>query len=140
MKDGQGYEKPLPHPTSLSKPFWDALRQHKVLMQYCPQCLKFIFYPRRFCPGCLKEDLDWRQLSGKGCVYSYTIIRRPSVRGFESEAPYIFAVAELDEGPRVITNVIECLPQNIRVGQLVEAVFEDVTPDTTLLKFRPVGS
>lgn len=129
------YEKPLPRPTATSRPYWDAARQHRLQLQQCAGCQKFIYYPRDRCPYCLSDQLDWRPVSGKGKVYSYTTVRRASTRSF-ADKPYVLAIVELDEGVRMTSNV-EAAPESIRIGMLVTVFFDDVTPDHTLVKFRP---
>jgi hypothetical protein len=129
------YEKPLPKPTETSRPFWDAARQHRLQLQHCAGCTAYIYYPRDRCPVCLSDKLDWRPVSGKGKVYSYTIVRRASTRSF-ADKPYVLAIVELDEGVRMTTN-IEAPPDRVRIGMPVAVYFDDVTPDWTLVKFKP---
>ena len=129
------YVKPLPKPTETSRPFWDAAKQHRLQLQHCGACGSFIYYPRDRCPQCLSETLEWRPVSGKGKVYSYTVVRRASVRSF-GDKPYVLAIVELDEGVRLTTN-IEAGPESIKVGMPVTVAFDDVTPERTLVKFKP---
>jgi len=130
------YVKPLPKPTSTSRPFWDAAKRHELQLQQCGGCKAFIYYPRDRCPHCMSEALTWRQVSGKGKVYSYTVVRRASTRSF-ADKPYVLAIVELDEGPRLTTNV-EAPPEQIKIGMPVAVWFDDVTPERTLVKFKPV--
>ena len=131
------YEKPLPKPTETSRPFWDAAKQHRLQLQHCGGCQSFIYYPRDRCPHCLSEQLEWRPVSGKGKVYSYTTVRRASVRSF-ADKPYVLAIVELNEGVRMTTN-IEAPPETVRIGMPVTVLFDDVTPERTLVKFRPTS-
>ncbi|MGO9263817.1 MAG: Zn-ribbon domain-containing OB-fold protein [Candidatus Binataceae bacterium] len=129
------YVKPLPKPTETSRPFWDAAKQHRLQLQHCGGCQSFIYYPRDRCPHCLSDQLEWRPVSGKGKVYSYTTVRRASVRSF-ADKPYVLAIVELDEGVRMTTN-IEAPPETVKIGMPVTVFFDDVTPERTLVKFRP---
>ena len=129
---------PLPRPTPESKPFWDALKQRRLLIQRCEDCSHAYYYPRPFCPACLSDDVKWEEAGGKGKLYSFVINHR-AAPGFV--APYIIAVVQLDEGPRMMTNLIgvEPDPEMVRCEMQVEIVFDDVDDDFTLPRFRPVG-
>jgi uncharacterized OB-fold protein len=129
------YIKPLPKPTETSRPFWEAAKQHQLKLQYCGGCRAYIYYPRDRCPQCLSDNLEWRSVSGKGKVYSYTIVRRASTRSF-ADKPYVLAIVELDEGVRMTTN-IEAPSESIKIGMPVTVYFDDVTPERTLVKFKP---
>jgi uncharacterized OB-fold protein len=130
------YVKPLPKPSATSRPFWDAAKRHELTLQRCAACHAFIYYPRDRCPHCLSDQLQWQPVSGRGKVYSYTVVRRASTRSF-SDKPYVLAIVELDEGPRMTTNV-EAPPEAVKVGMPVTVCFDDVTADRTLVKFKPV--
>jgi len=129
--------RPLPQPTPITQPFWDAAREHRLSMQRCRSCEKFVFYPRPLCSHCGSDDLEWRDLSGRATVYSYTIARRATARPFEPDVPYVIAIVELDEGPRMTTNIVGCPPEDVRIGMPVLAHFEDASDEITLVKFRP---
>ena len=98
------YFKPLPKPTPSSRPFWEAARNHELKLQKCGACNQFIYYPRDRCPHCFSDQLSWQQVSGRGKLYSYTTVYRASTRSF-ADAPYVLAIVELDEGPRMTTNM-----------------------------------
>ena len=129
---------PLPQPTPESKPFFDALKQRRLLIQRCEDCAHAYYYPRPFCPACLSDDVKWEEADGKGKLYSFVINHR-SAPGFD--APYIIAVVQLDEGPRMMTNLIgiDPDPELVRCEMRVEIVFDDVDDDFTLPRFRPAG-
>jgi uncharacterized protein len=129
------YVKPLPKPTASSRPYWDAAKRHELMLQRCGSCNAFIYYPRDRCPQCLSDQLTWQPVSGRGKVYSYTVVRRASTRSF-SDKPYVLAIVELDEGVRMTTNV-EAPPEAVKVGMPVSVWFDDVTPERTLVKFKP---
>ena len=131
------YKKPLPRPTPASMPFWAAAKRHELQIQRCGSCGAHIFYPREVCPECLASELQWVKVSGKGTVYSFTIAQQATHHAFTEEVPYVIAIVELDEGPRLTTNIAGCKPEEVRVGMQVTATFDDVTPEVTLVKFRP---
>ena len=129
-------EKPLPLPTHVTRPFWDALREHKVRLQRCNDCQRLIHYPRSRCPHCLGENLGWQDLSGAAKLYTYTIARRPTAPQFQDEVPQMIAVVELDEGPRLTTTLVNVDEGAIKVGMTLRPVFDD-QPDVTLLRYEP---
>jgi len=131
------YKKPLPRPTVASLPFWEAAKRHELQIQTCGSCGAHIFYPREVCPECLSANLQWIKVSGKGTVYSYTIAQAPTHPAFAEDIPYVIAIVELAEGPHLTTNITGCKPEEVRVGMPVVATFDDVTPEMTLVKFRP---
>ncbi|MBI1885228.1 MAG: Zn-ribbon domain-containing OB-fold protein [Chloroflexi bacterium] len=131
------YGKPLPQPTDVSQPFWEGARAGELRIQRCRDCRQHVFYPRSMCPLCLSERLEWVTASGRGKVYSYTVIRRAMHPGFQADLPYVLAIVELEEGPRLTTNIMAAEPEDVSIDMAVEAVFEDVTPEVTLVKFRP---
>ena len=130
-------DKPLPQPTPETLPFWDGARRQQLLMPYCESCQRYVFYPRSRCPDCWKGPLDWRVTRGDGMVYSYTVAEIPSHPAFAEDVPYVIALVELHEGPRLTTNIVGCEPSDVHIGMAVTAVYEAVSPDVTLVKFEP---
>ncbi|MDR7551332.1 MAG: Zn-ribbon domain-containing OB-fold protein [Armatimonadota bacterium] len=133
-----GPRRLLPQPSPLTAPFWQAARRRELLVQRCCACAGFVFYPRWNCPHCGARDLEWVRVSGRGTVYTYTVARRPTHPAFADRVPYVIAIVELEEGPRMTTNIVGCDPDTVRIGMPVEAVFEDMSEDITLVMFRPV--
>ena len=131
-------ELPTPEPVVAleAKPFWDAAAQGRLVLQRCAGCLLVVWYPRALCPACSGTQLDWFEASGRGTIYSYTVNHRGD-GAYKGAAPYILAYVELDEGPRVLTNVVECDPVAVNVGQPVRAVFQRTAGGLALLRFRP---
>ena len=131
-------QKALPQPTPDSLPFWEGTKQHDLRIQRCDQCGRFNFPPRMYCPQCLSERMGWVQAGGRGKLYSYVISHR-AAPGFEEEAPYVIAVVELDEGPRMMSNIVgvEPQPEKLLADLRVEVVWDDVNEEITLPKFRP---
>ena len=128
-------------PTPETRPFWEAARRHELCLQRCRSCGCHIFYPRAACPGCLAGDLEWQRVSGRGTVNTFTVVYRGQ-KGFPLGSPYIIAIVELAEGPRLMTNLVgvEPDPAKIEIGMPVEVVFEDVTADVSLPRFRPASA
>ena len=116
-------------------PHWEAARERRLLIKHCADCAKYHFYPRELCPHCHSDAVDWAQAKGTGSVYTFTIARRPAGPAFKADAPYVVAIVELDEGPRMMTNIVGADPDDIRIGQRVEVTFDDVTETVTLPKF-----
>ncbi|MGH7906789.1 MAG: Zn-ribbon domain-containing OB-fold protein [Candidatus Binataceae bacterium] len=131
------YSKPLPEPTPVSQPFWQAARRHELRLQQCAACGAWIYYPRARCPKCFSDRLEWKPCSGRANIFSYTIVEKTPSRAFAG-APYVLAIVELEEGARMTTN-IAAAPETVRVGMPVIADFDDVTPDCTLVKFKPAS-
>lgn len=131
------YTKPLPVPTSASQPYWDAARRHELALQHCDACGKVWFPPAELCPECLSNAFTWKPVSGRGTLFSYVVYHRPYHPGFKNELPYNVSIVELDEGPRLVTNVVGVDNDKLRVGMRLEVWFNDVTDEVTLPKFRP---
>ena len=131
------YEKPLPARTPVSQEYWQALKRHELTIQKCRKCGKNIFYPREFCPDCLSEDLEWFKVSGKRKLHSYTVIHSTAYSEFRNELPIILGFVELEEGVHMVSNIVECKLQNLKVDMDVEVVFDDITKEFTLPRFRP---
>jgi uncharacterized protein len=133
-------QKPLPAIDELTKPFWQAVAQHQLMIQRCQTCSYFNHPPRPLCDACLSQQLEFVAVSGRGTVYSYTIMHQPNIAGFEKEVPYINVLVELDEQPRLF--MVSYLPMSesdkIRIGGRVEVTFEKVSDEVTLPQFRLV--
>jgi uncharacterized protein len=130
--------RPVPHPSPLSQPFWDGARDRELRVQRCRTCQTHLFYPRYLCTTCGSADIGWVRASGRGVVFTYTIARRPTHPAFADRVPYVIAVVELDEGPKLTTNLVDVDPDTVAIGLNVQATFEDVG-DITLVNFRPAA-
>jgi len=128
-------EKPLPVIDAESRPFWQAARERRLAIQRCTECGRHFFYPRALCPFCHASTVEWVTASGRGTIYTFTIARRPAGPAFKADVPYVVALVELEEGPRMMTNIIGVEPESVRIGQAVKALFEDATDEVTLVKF-----
>ena len=132
------YEKPLPVIDAESAPFWEAAKAHKLVLQHCTDCGKFIHYPRAVCPHCNGQSLDWRDASGEGTIHSFTVARRPAGPAFKEDVPYVIVLVDLKEGPRMMSNLVTDDVDGVKIGLAVEVTFDDVTEEITLPKFRIV--
>ncbi len=135
------YPKPVPTPSPETQRFWDGTKKHELWIPYCRSCEKSYWYPRDFCPLCGSRDVEWRRSGGKGRVYTFAIQYRAFHPGWTSEVPYVTALIDLDDGVRIFSNLVdvEADPKALRCEMPVEVVFEDVTDEITLPKFRPVS-
>ncbi|MGI8794925.1 MAG: Zn-ribbon domain-containing OB-fold protein [Acidimicrobiales bacterium] len=126
-----------PTVTSETRPFWDAIADGRFVLARCRECSTVIWYPRGFCAGCAStETIEWVPASGKGTVYSFTVIRKG--RGpWDESVPYVAAYVELAEGPRVLTNLVDVGPDAVSIGQPVEVVIEEGEDGARLYRFRP---
>ena len=131
------YSKPLPRIDEESKGYWEACQRRELVIQRCGACGTLRHYPRALCPRCLSDAVEWVRCSGRGTVYTFTVTHQNQAPGFRDALPYVLAYVELDEGVRLLTNIVECAPEAVRIGMAVEVVFEDATPAVTLPKFRP---
>lgn len=130
---------PAPEVTTETAAFWSATADGTLLLPRCEHCDAVIWYPRAFCPACGSLDVTWVEASGRGTVYSFTVVRR-GAPSYESAAPYVVAYVELEEGPRVLTNIVGCDVDDVEVGMPVEVVFHDTGQGSALYRFRPVSS
>jgi uncharacterized OB-fold protein len=135
----QKYKKPLPRIDEESRGWWEALARHELYVQRCRDCGTLRLPPRALCTKCLSSAVEWQRATGRGTVYSFTVTHQNQAPGFRESLPYVLAIVELAEGPRLMTNVVECPVDQVRIGMPVEVVFDDVTPEMTLPKFRPVS-
>ena len=117
--------KPVPQPSPETQPFWDGSAAGELRLQRCQRCAAFYFPPRPFCPTCFSSEVEWRTVSGRGTLHTYLINHGPA-RGFEDDAPYAIAVVQLEEGPRMMSNIvgIENTPENLRLDMPLRVTFE----------------
>jgi len=132
------FTNPLPELTRVSKPFYRAARQHKLLIQRCKDCKKNIFYPKSVCPHCLSIDLEWFESSGKGKLYTYTIAKAGAPEAFAGAVPYVIGVIDLKEGVRMLSWIVDCGHERIKCDMDVEVTFKDINDEVALPMFRPV--
>ena len=130
--------RPIPAPAVSveTKPFWDATAEGKLLLPRCTACGVVIWYPRAFCPECNSFDVEWFEASGRGTIYSRTIIRQNPTRTFKHLIPFVVALIDLDEGPRVMSNVVGTPADDVQIGDRVRVTFQPVSDDAALPLFE----
>jgi uncharacterized OB-fold protein len=134
------YSKPLPALDPDSQPFWEGCRAHKLMLQRCGACGRHRFPAAPFCAHCQSTTASWVEASGFGSVFSWIVVRHPVPKDvYAGEVPYVVALVELAEGVRMASNIVGCQPEDVTAGMKLEIVYDDVTPEITLPKFRPVG-
>jgi uncharacterized OB-fold protein len=131
-------ERELPQPTPETQNFWDGTKAGELRLQQCGDCEKVYFPPRHFCPGCGSKNVAVLKASGRATLHSYVISHLPAP-GFEP--PYAIAVAKLDEGPKMMCNIVDCpqTPEALVIDMSLEVSFEKVNDDITLAQFKPAG-
>ena len=129
---------PVPVINPETEPFWEATSAHKLMLPQCTLCRTVIWYPRAMCPDCGSTTVEWFEASGLGRIYTYTIIGRGE-GPYRSIGAYVLAYVELEEGPRILTNIIGCPHESVMVGQSVAVAFQDSGEGTALPRFRPTG-
>lgn len=131
--------RPVPAPTEETLPYWEAARDGRLIFQHCRACNYRQFYPRTLCQRCGSTDLGWMDATGWGVIYTFTVVHRPPSPAFAELVPYVCAVIELDEGVRMLSNVVDCDPQRIRIGQRVRVDFLRLNDDINLPVFKLVN-
>ncbi len=135
------YVKPLPTISDETKPYWEGCKAHELRIPKCNDCAELFFPPQGFCPHCMSDNVGYQKASGKGTIYSMSIVHQNRSPGFRDELPYIIAYVTLDEGVQMFSNVVGVDdPYQVKVGAPVEVVFEDATEEITIPKFKPRGS
>jgi len=132
------YRKFLPEGIPSSQmPFWESLKAKAVKVQRCDNCGAFLYIPKDICNKCHGDQLTWTPISGRGELYTYTVVRRAPTPAYQEEAPYSLAHVTMDEGFRMIAKLKGVAPEDVRIGMPVQITYEDVTPDWTLMDFEP---
>ena len=126
---------PVPEPRPETIKFWEGCKAGEFRLQKCDDCGKVIFYPRAICPGCMSSNISWITSSGKGQVYTFSIHHRGATPAFKT--PYVVALVDLEEGVRVMTNVVNCDVNDVKIGMKVNVIFEPLTDEISLPKFQP---
>lgn len=127
---------PAPVPTEDNQPFWDALREGRLVVQECSDCAALVHPPRPLCPQCGSFEHGWRAMSGRGEVYSYVVTHQAIHPSFEGHTPYVTATVRLDEGPLLTTNLVDVGPDEVAIGMPVVAEFVSTSDEVTLPLFR----
>jgi uncharacterized OB-fold protein len=132
-------DKPIPPVQPWGEPFWAGARERRLVIQKCVSCKKYVFYPRLGCPFCFSDRLEWVQASGRGTVYSYSVVRNNPPSSFMDDLPFVIAIVELEEGVRMMTNIVDCDPEVVDCDMPVQVTFERLNDEITLPKFKPLA-
>lgn len=130
------YGKPLPQVRRETRGFWEGCKRHELLIQRCEDCGTYRHYPRPMCACCGSWNVEWAKATGKGRVYSYIVTHQLFHPAFFDDVPYAVVIVELEEGVRMVSNIVDCGPDEVYIGMPVEVVFDDVTEEVTLPRFR----
>lgn len=134
------YKRPLPEPNADTRPFWEGCKEHQLRFQRCLNCSHMRWPPSMICPRCHSTEAAWTVSLGKGHVYSFAVYHKAFHPAFTDNIPYVTAVVELNEGPRILTNIIGCSPSDLTCDMTVEVIWDDVTDDVSLPRFKPSKS
>jgi uncharacterized OB-fold protein len=129
---GGGFD--VPEVDAFTRPYWDAAAEGRLLIRNCSACARVHHYPREFCPHCWSEDVSWRPASGRATLYTWSVVHRNDLPPFGERVPYVAAVVDLAEGPRMMTEVVGCEEAALRIGMKLEVAFRAGVP-----VFRPVS-
>ena len=127
----------LPTPDNATRPFWDAAREGRFLVKRCRACERAHYYPRPFCPHCWSDDVEWEEASGRASLYTWSVVHQNDLPPWPERVPYVAAVVDLEEGPRAMTNVVDCQFESLRVDLPLQVAFRDAADEVTLPVFRP---
>jgi uncharacterized OB-fold protein len=133
------YKKPLPNVNEDTREFWHSCRLHQLRFQKCGSCGHIRWPPSMICPMCYSRDTQWIVSGGKGKVYTFVVYHVAYHPGFEDEVPYVVADVELEEGPRLLTNIVGCRTDEVECDMSVEVTWEDITEEFSLPKFKPIS-
>jgi uncharacterized OB-fold protein len=140
QQSGTTYSKPLPLMQGMAQQFYNHCKNGELRFQRCSKCGKWRHVPRAMCAACGSWEWEWTKSSGRGKVFTWTVVRRPMHPGFKDDTPYAPVVVELAEGVRMVTWLVDVAPDDIKKDMPVEVVFDAVTPEVTLPKFRRAKS
>lgn len=133
-EDVSRFEPPV---SAVSEPFWEATRERRLVLQRCGSCAGSVWYPRILCPACGAGDLEWRDADGRGTVYAVSVQHRAAHPGLADRVPYAVALVDLDDGVRMMTNVVGCPAEDVHVGQRVRPTWERLSDGRHLLLHEP---
>lgn len=131
--------KPEPVVAPWARPYWEAAARGALVLQHCESCQKFIFYPRVACPHCGSDDIAWREASGRGTLYSFTIVESNAPSAFVADMPYVVGVVRLEEGVQMLSNIVDCDPAALRCDMDVTVTFKRLNDTFVLPQFIPAA-
>jgi uncharacterized OB-fold protein len=127
----------LPTIEADTRPFWDAAREERLVLRSCRACGEVHHYPRPFCPVCWSPDVGWIEASGRAALYTWSVVFANDIPPFAERLPYVAAVVDLEEGPRMMTNLVDCAAENLRIGMPLAVAWRSLTDEITAPVFRP---
>lgn len=130
----------LPTIEDETRPFWDALREGRLMIARCGACGKVHYYPRPMCPSCWSEDVSLVEVTGRGKLYTWSTVYVNDLPPFNTKVPYVAAQVDLEEGVRLTTMVVDAAPQDLEIGMKLQVVFEAISDDVTIPVFAPARS
>jgi uncharacterized OB-fold protein len=135
----EGALPPLPQPDAQTRGFWEGCRAHELRLLRCRECRTWVHQPAAMCHACGAQALDWAAVSGRGSVYTWTVVHHAPLPAFQERTPYVVAWIELVEqsGLRILSNVVGCAPEQLRAGLPVRVTFRDLSDDIALPLFEP---
>jgi uncharacterized protein len=139
MSEAKTYDKPLPSLDESNKPFWTAARERRLALQHCGACGKPRYPINHVCPHCLSDKFEWKPVSGRGTVASSIVFHQVYNQAFAGDVPYNVSLIQLEEGPRMISNVVGIPPSEVKVGDKVQVTFDPVTPDISIPRFERIA-
>ena len=134
----QAYGKPVPVLDGTAGEFYQYCQHHELRFQRCTQCGTWRHVPRDMCAECGSWQWEWAQSSGRGTLFTWTVVTLPMHPAFKDEVPYAVCLIDMEEGPRIVSRIVDVAPQDLRMGLPVEVIFDAVTPEVTLPRFRRV--
>jgi uncharacterized OB-fold protein len=129
--------QPLPDVRGSARPYWSAALRGELQLPFCDSCRRAIFYPRDFCPLCGARSVTWRRCSGRGTVYSFSVVHTHPNPAFKQRAPYVVGLVTLEEGARLMTEIVDCPRDAVRVGMAVTVDFRRLSEEVALPVFKP---
>ena len=131
--------RPLPTITEDNARFWQAAKAHRMELQKCDRCARFWYYPGPVCHYCASREFTWTPVSGNGTIYSYSVLERAKGNPFENDVPIAIILVRLEEGPVMMSNLIDYAPEQLAIDARVTVDYEDVDDQVTLPVFRPAA-
>ena len=132
-------ERPAPHSTEYSEGFWEGVRRGELVIQRCIACQRLRHYPQPMCPECHSPRFDWAPVSGRGRIHSYTIAHRAFHPAWQDHVPYVIATIELEEGVRMVCDLLDDPPETVEIDQAVEVFFDELPGQGRMPRFRRRG-
>ena len=130
----------VPKPDNLTQPYWDGVAQHQLRIQQCSDCGNQWHPPLYLCPRCYSKNVAWVASSGRGTLYSYTVVHHAAHVAVADKVPDLVALVTLHEGPRVVSNLLNCRTADVRIGMPLKLLFQEIAPGIWLPQFEPAGN